>query len=232
MIIDILGMSTIFSTPTFNATWWYMSLEITILLLMPILYKMHKKIKLDGVLLLLLLIVPRMLSLEFTDLRYYLPTMCLGIIFADKDLFVKLYNLNLFKHKLLSRLCKIVICAVLLCGFYCWRYKAGRYPDITDGAMAILIIYICFELFSNKGKTIRNIVGFVGKYSMNMFLAHTFVVTYYFKKFTYSFGNAWLILLMLVVVTLAFSVLVEFIKRISGFNRLVDKVTDRLEKLL
>lgn len=95
--------------------------------------------------------------------------------------------------------------------------------------MAVLIIYICFELFANKGETIRNMAGFVGKYSMNMFLAHTFVFAYYFKKFTYSFGNAWLILLMLVVETLAFSVLVEFIKRTSGFNRLVNKVTDYFE---
>lgn len=229
-IIDLLGMSTIFQSPSFNNTWWYISLAITILLLMPLLYRLHKKIKLGGVLTLLALIVPRMLSLEFTPLIWYLPTMCLGILFADKDLFVKWYEIKLFKISGINHLCKIALCAVLLFGFFCWRYKTGRYLDITDGAMTILIICICFELFAERGETIRNIAGFIGKYSMNMFLAHTFIKAYYFMDFTYSFGNAWLILFMLVVVTLALSVAIEFLKKVSGFNRLIDKATHRLQK--
>lgn len=229
-IIDLLGMSTIFQAPSFNNTWWYMSLAITILLLMPLLYKLHNKINLGGILTILTLIIPRMLSLEFTPLRWYLPIMCMGILFADKDWFVKWYKIKFCKISVLNHLCKIALCTVLLFGFFCWRYKTGRYLDITDGAMTILIICICFEVFAERRKALRDIAGFIGKYSMNMFLSHTFVFAYYFKKFTYSFGNAWLILFILVIVTLAFSVLIEFLKKISGFNRLIDKVICRLQK--
>lgn len=229
-MIDLLGMSTIFQTPSFNNTWWYISLAVTILLLMPLLYKSHKKIKLGGVLTLLTLIIPRMLSLEFTPLIWYLPSMCLGILFADNDLFVKWYEIKLCKRSALNHLCKTALCIALLFGFFCWRHKTGRYLDITDSAMTILIIYICFELFAERGETLRNIAGFIGKYSMNMFLAHTFIKAYYFMEFTYSFGNAWLILFVLVVVTLALSVTIEFLKKISDFNRLIDKAIYRLQK--
>lgn len=228
-MIDLLGMSTVFQSPSFNNTWWYISLAITILLLMPILYKTYKKIELAGVPVLLALIVPRMLSLEFTPLIWYLPTLCLGILFADKDLFVKWYKIKLCKMCGLNHLCKLTLCTVLLFFLFCWRYKTGRYLDITDGAITVLIICICFELFAKGGETLRNIAGFIGKYSMNMFLAHTFIKAYYFMEFTYSFGNAWLILFMLVVVTLALSVSIEFLKRISGFNCLVDNTIYRLQ---
>lgn len=227
-IIDVFGMSSICQTPTFNPTWWYMGLAIAMLLLMPLLYRAQKK--LNVVIPLLIVIIPRMLSLEFTNLRRYVLVMCVGILFAEGDLFARIHNAKIVNRG--GYFCKLTICVILFCGFYYVRYKTGYFLDIIDSSMAVIIIYFFFELFYGKGESIKNIMGFIGKYSMNMFLAHSFFLFFYFKHFFYSFQNAWLILFVLIVVTLAFSVLVEFVKKESGFCRFVDRVNQRIRQRL
>ena len=42
--IDFLGLSYLFSTPTLNPTWWYMTLAILIIVLMPFIMNLIEKI--------------------------------------------------------------------------------------------------------------------------------------------------------------------------------------------
>lgn len=226
IVLDLLGTATIFSTPTFNPTWWYMGLAITILLLMPLLYKAVQHI---GIFMFFLsIVIPRMLALQFTSLHWWLPTICLGIWFAQEGIFEKIHKI---KEGQTGRICKVILSVLLLSLIAYFRHKTALFPDITDALMAMLIIYICFEIFAQSGEKIKGVVGFTGRYSMNMFLAHTFFKTYYFKDFTYSFHNAWLILLMLTVMTLLFSVCVEKIKAFSGYNRMVGKIIMSIRKI-
>lgn len=224
-ILDILGTAQIFGTPTFNSTWWYMGLAIAILLLMPLLYKAYRHIGLA--VFVLSVVVPRMFALEFTVLHCYLPAVCLGIWFAAEGIFEKMHRV---KRRNAGRFCKV---ALSVCGLFvlsCFRYKTALFLDITDAFMAVLICYICFELFAESGIVLKNITGFIGKYSMNMFLAHTFFKAYYFHDFTYSFHNAWFILFMLTAVTLLFSVCVEWSKKVSGYNRAVEKLVKYIRR--
>ncbi len=223
-VLDVLGLANVFNTPTFNPTWWYMGLALTILLIMPFLYRAHRRI---GVALLVLSVVLlRMLSLEFTPFRLYLPTMCLGILFAERNLFEKMHNL--YRDKIFLHIGKIIVAAVVLFSLFIFRHKAAMMLDITDAILAVLIIYISFEFFGERGRTVKTVAGFCGKHSMNMFLAHSFFKTYYFKDFYYSFGNAWCIVLVLTITTLLFSVCVEMLKKYSGYNKLVEKLVNRL----
>lgn len=223
-VLDVLGLANVFNTPTFNPTWWYMGLALTILLIMPFLYRAHRRI---GVALLVLSVVLlRMLSLEFTSFRWYFPTMCLGILFAERNLFVKLHNL--FREKVYLHVGKVMLAIAVLCTLFIFRHKTAMMLDITDALLAVLIIYISFEFFGERGRMVKMAAGFCGKYSMNMFLAHTFFKTYYFKDFYYSFGNAWCIVLVLTITTLLFSVCVEMLKKYSGYNKLVEKLVNRL----
>ncbi len=223
-VLDVLGLANVFGTPTFNPTWWYMGLALAILLIMPFLYRAHRRI---GVALLILAVVlPRMLSLEFTSLRQWLPSMCLGILFAERNLFVKLHNL--YRDKLHLHIGKIMLAIAVLCALFMFRHKTQMMLDITDAFLAALIIYISFEIFGERGRVVKMAAAVCGKYSMNMFLAHTFFRGYYFKDFYYSFGNAWLNILVLTITTLMFSVCVEMLKKYSGYNKMVDKLVNRM----
>ena len=42
-LIDGLGLAELFGTPTFNATWWYMSFAILLVFIMPLLVQWYKK---------------------------------------------------------------------------------------------------------------------------------------------------------------------------------------------
>lgn len=223
-VLDVFGLANIFNTPTFNPTWWYMGLAVLILLIMPLLYRAHRRI---GVALFILaVILPRMLSLEFTPLRWSLPSMCLGILFAERNFFAKLHNL--YRDKIYLHVGKVIVAIAVLCALFIFRHKTQLLLDITDAFLAALIIYISFELFGERGRVVKTVAAFCGKYSMNMFLAHTFFRGYYFKDFYYSFGNAWLIILVLTITTLLFYVCVEMFKKYSGYNKIVEKLVNRI----
>lgn len=219
-VLDIFGMANIFNTPTFNPTWWYMGLALTILLIMPLLYSAHKRIGMA--LFILAVILPRMLSLEFTSLRWWLPSMCLGILFAEGNLFVKLHNL--YRDKVFLRVGKVIVAIAVLCALFIFRHKTQMMLDITDAFLAALTIYISFEIFGERKQGVKRVAAVCGKYSMNMFLAHTFFRGYYFKDFYYSFENAWLNIFILTITTLLFSVCVEMFKKYSGYNKMVNKL--------
>lgn len=223
-VLDVLGLANVFNTPTFNPTWWYMGLALTILLIMPLLYRAHRRIGLA--LFIMAVVLPRMLSLEFTSLRWWLPSMCLGILFAERDLFVKLHNL--YRDKIYLYVGKVMLAIAVLCALFIFRHKAQMMLDITDAFLAVLIIYISFELFGERRRVVKMVAAVCGKYSMNMFLAHTFFRGYYFKDFYYSFGNAWLNILVLTITTLLFSVCVEMFKKYSGYNKMVGKLVNRM----
>lgn len=191
---------------------------------MPLLYRAHKK---TGVALFVLAVVlPRMLSLEFTSLRWCLPSICLGILFAERDLFVKLHNL--YRDKIYLHVGKIIVAMAVLFALFIIRHKTQMMLDITDAFLSALIIYISFEIFGERGRVVKTTAAVCGKYSMNMFLAHTFFRGYYFKDFYYSFGNAWLNIFVLTITTLLFSVCVEMLKKYTGYNKMIEKLVNRM----
>jgi len=67
---------------------------------------------------------------------------------------------------------------------------------------------------------------FMGKHSMNMYLVHTFVCSYFFHDFIYGFKYPILIFAVLFAISLLLSIVIEFFKTKVGFYRLQDKVVN------
>ena len=81
-LTDVSGLAHIFRTPTFNGTWWYMSLAFLLIFSVPILVRIYEKYRLPVVLLAGL--VPRYIGLNETiPARYLLVTM-VGIMMASE----------------------------------------------------------------------------------------------------------------------------------------------------
>lgn len=182
-LLDLLGLSTIMGTPTFCATWWYNSIFVAILLLLPILWVVYRKI---GVaVFFLILVLPRMLVLNSSNLRWYLPSVVLGMIFADKKLFEKIHNWGgQNKHTENKRNCRtipnIVTAVIIIIIFAQLRRKWGVLLDGIDAILAAAIIYLSYETIGAFRIT-KRIFGFVGIHSMNLFLCHSF-----FRKFLFN----------------------------------------------
>lgn len=81
MFIDALGLAKLFGTPTFNATWWYMTYAILLIFLTPVVIKMVRKM--GGSAIIIAIFLPKVLGLKAntTFLRYFLA-LIIGIYFV------------------------------------------------------------------------------------------------------------------------------------------------------
>lgn len=67
-------------------------------------------------------------------------------------------------------------------------------------------------------------IGFIGKHSMNIFLIHTLIFEYYFMDFIYGFKHWLLILVALLVISLIVSIIIEYLKVLLGYNKLIKRI--------
>ena len=95
--------------------------------------------------------------------------------------------------------------------------------EIKDGFIPFFIIYFLYE-FICPVKYLNDVLEFIGMYSMNIFMIHTFIRATYFRKFIYGFKYAPLIIIVLLLISLLIAVLVEQLKKVLGYNRLCGKV--------
>ena len=235
VIADGLGLSELFGTPTLNSTWWYMSLAIVIVALIPILIKMYKKY---GFIILSIIIVflTQTFKIDNYNMTRWIFTIILGIWCADKNILVRLKEYKILKNKNIywNKIIKFIInTAILACLIYLRESLNYTFLEFRDGIIPVFVVYYCFE-FIISVKYVRNILNFLGKHSMNIFLIHTFIRHYYFKDFIYSFKYSIVIVLVLLGISLAISILIEFIKKCIKYNGFVEfiklKVNSIIEK--
>ena len=100
-----------------------------------------------------------------------------------------------------------------------------------SGASFVIFSYLTYT----RTPYVNQVFRFLGKYSMNMFLMHTFVRSKWLVDFTYGLGKDYLILLFMVAVSLAFSIAMESLKKLiryGAFEKAVEnKVLAWTEKL-
>lgn len=227
VLTDLLGLATAFGgTPTLNATWWYMSLALFIILLMPLLIAWSDKMRLGAVALAVVayLVIQRTLGHE---LFYILPALW-GITFAKNDLFTRLQQIKLFKKSaIFSKLVRILLSLVWTL-FFLSTYPYFVHLTYFCYMMAAPgIAYFCFELLACI-PGIRNVLGFIGKHSFNIFLTHTFIYYYYFSSLMLSLRYAALAYFALLALSLIVSVLIELLKKVTRYDKLTALILQRV----
>lgn len=230
IIIDFLGLSHILDSPMNCGTWWYMSLAILIVIFMPILLRFYNKY--SFLTLFALLLVPRAIKMEMNDVIRWFPVVLLGIFCADLDLLVKLKQFRITKNFLISKALKLLLCSLLLVFFIRARKMdpiRGFY-EIWDGVVPAFVVYVIFEFIVGI-KGLNTILAFLGKHSMNMFLTHTLLRQTYYKAFFYSFHNAWLNVLVLLLASLLLSLAIEWLKKLTHYNALMGHLTTKATSL-
>jgi hypothetical protein len=73
------------------------------------------------------------------------------------------------------------------------------------------------------------VLGFLGKYSGDIFMIHTLIYFYYYPDFIYSFRYDLLILAVLLVISLTASLIISGLKKLTRYDRLTELVIRRLE---
>lgn len=240
VLLDFLGLAQFFGTPSMNSSWWYMSAAIVFVILMPLLVKWcknHGWFSLFAV----IIIIPRVLfNGEFfgaTNIYSFVLPVCIGALFAEFDLFAKINKIRLLKNDVINEIA--LFCIGLFIVFVSiWVWLRLPYKLVWEyhfGIAPVILIVFCnrfiFKEYCFVSKIIRCVASFLGKHSMNMFIFHTFFRVYFFKEFIYNLKYPILTIISLLMISLAFSVIVEFVKKMLHYQKLIDFLETKITYL-
>ena len=217
LISDFFGIAGLES---YNVTWWFNRLIIILWLLFPLLYwTMYSKL-VSVWMLVFLYCDPGSLLHRFTDLSpgftTYLFIFAFGIFLAEntETLDKALNKIN--QHVILAAAIVVTISLLYMRNHYVLSFFLGIKGDPFIAVfLSLAVVSIC-RLTHRK----MSALAFAGKHSMNMYLVHTFVCSYFFHDFIYGFKYPILIFAVLLMISLQLSIVVELFKKNVGFYRL------------
>lgn len=92
-------------------------------------------------------------------------------------------------------------------------------------ALLVAVGVATYQSFSMSGKC-RSVLAFFGRYSMDMFLTHDFLLSLWpsTNGIIYATRNPLIIYLTLLAMSLVLAVLLGKVKELTGFNRMVGRL--------
>lgn len=207
--IDAFGLAKAFDTPTYNATWWYMSLAALLVFLVPPMILLAKRLRWS--LIPLTILIPRLFGgkIHSNGWRYMLPVV-LGILLAQEGVFEKAGSWLSDKKAAFIAGFPVFSAGTL---FFMLCVRKFKQPGVFE-APAVLCLAVLVYVYLSKVPVMNQILEFFGEHSMNMFLTHTLVKAYFFNHFSYSFAYPELIMLVLIADTLVLSILLNAEKKL------------------
>ena len=222
-IVNILGLSNLFITPTPDTRWWYMSAAILFIFLTPMMYRFRNELGmvLLGELLLLRVIFVQQDNSVLLGMRAvyaFVTPYIFGCIFARYDIFDKWCTLGNGKvaikiYKFIAELWVILF----LCKMYTNTSKELLW-ELNYGIFPVIIILFLTE-FVLQVSVIKKCMKYIGIHSANIYYIHSFVI-YYHPEVLYKMHFVVTITIWLCL-SLATSILIELAKRITRYNSLI-----------
>lgn len=207
LLTDATGLAMFFDTPTLNMTWWYMEIAYIIIFLTPVLVWLVRKVGYAS--LLVGFLAPTVVSIN-PDVEKYLLCAIAGVCCAYGAWFEKWMDHKLhIALKWLVAVAGLVLCVLIRQNYFVQQ----TYLHIVDPWIALFLIWVAGILMAGVS-VLRNVLEFVGKHSMNIYMVHTFFYMILWKSEIYAFKYAGLIWLVLLVVSLVYSVVLELIKKL------------------
>lgn len=233
--VDALGLGELLGMPLFLATFWYMSLAILIVLLVPILFDVANRYGYPlvfGLALLLRVFFRPTSDATFAYLPDYLGCVVMGMWAAEGELISKFDLIQICSSQQLSGTLKLIATATagLACMFLRQITRTTALLPFWDSIIALIVCCVMHS-WIDRIPIINTILSRIGKHSMNVFLTHNFVRIMWYYDFTYSFRKWWLIILVLLLVSMAVSICIEFLKKILGYDRLLLHLRDCCDSL-
>lgn len=231
---------------SYNSEWWFARLYIELLLLFPIIkYFLNKNIigsistsillcflslKLDVIFTLFPQLSFVKSSLLYNDIKVILlwqTIFVFGCLSSKYGLFEQV-NSYLVKKKLDKKLFYIIISLIIVV----IKLKIPKLVDINQNHIDIFItpifIFTCTNIISSL--KIKNIFIFFGKYSMNIWLTHTFFIYYYFQKMVYYPKLSVLIVVWACLLSLLSSIVIELI--LSESHKIIQYINSKTNETI
>ena len=204
LILDFFGIINCFGLYGYNATWWFYSCIIVLYLVFPWLYKLMEAniwVLVASIVAIYFMPIPQTIGI-----RIYFACFVMGMSLSrykkstppSSVLWFSLFSI-LSVERFVAK--DVFLFDSVLTLSMVMAYKSIKLPDL-----------------------ISNLLEFVGKHSMNIFLFHTFIYYYWFRDFIYASRNPIVIYLQLLIICLLISVGIELLKKIIRFNIMVNHI--------
>lgn len=228
LFFDLLGVQ---GFQSYNLTWWFNKLIILFYLLFPIFFIAVKKTKWFGLLcsFVLLRLANKLGIANYYNIMLWQFPFLLGIGWVLYQEKVAKWSNWIEKH---LGLITIGVSVLLLLGILQRLYKIVPLGNITsvwlDGFLCLLLA-LCVALILRRMKYTYMFLSFLGKHSINIYLIHTFLNSYWepihnflhTNKVCRFMGlNMWILL----IACLLISIILEFMKEKLYWNLLTNKV--------
>lgn len=216
-LTEFLGISYLFFgyNTIFNVTWWFMSVIIVLYIIFPLL---HKLLTWQSGISLSLSILFMFVNIPFLhNINYWFAPFVFGMYISKYNLFSKILNSC---DTLLKR---ISLSILLIVVSLCIRVNFLQNKVYFDAFFAFAIILFSYMVLSSIPK-LSKCFEILGKHSANIFMFHTFIFSYYFQSIIYSPKYSLLIYIFMVFVCLSISLGLEYLKKITRYNKLFLKL--------
>lgn len=214
---------------SYNITWWFNHLILSLYAAFPILYWLVRKKSIAIGFMILLFFWPRDWIVQNffyyfqcwdSELVVYTLIFFLGIFFSyHADFFNNI--LNKTKTVVIQTFSLLFLILFTLLRLYWKSSPMGTLENmcIIDAGITISLTFTLISFCRLAKRQLKPLI-FLGKHSMNMYLVHTFIFSYFFSDFIYGFKYPILIFAGLLATSLLFSISLEFVKTKLGFYRL------------
>ncbi len=210
MVIDAIGLHSIFGVAPLNVSWWYMEVAYLLIFLVPLFALLTQKV--GYYIILFAYITPLVFNMNFNIERFLLVAV-VGVCAAKGEWLDKIMQWKL--NAVLKWILGIV--GLVLCVFV--RQKEivqESFICIADAFIAFFVVCMTTVTIASV-PGIKKVFAFLGRHSMNIYLVHTFFYMNIWRKETYQFKYAIVILIVLLAVTLLYSIVLEGLKKLGKF---------------
>lgn len=233
LVYDFMGLQ---GWKSYNTTWWFNKLIIILYLVFPLMYHIIRKLPWTALVISCLLMwnYNRIHWVSFSDILIYQFPFVLGILWNMKEDAMNMVSEWVKRYKYIALLILLTMVGVCIV-----HRLYGVIPSLVtetqfDGFFALCIVLsILYMIRVFPNKYMLKAISFVGVHSVNMYLVHTFLQVYWggVSKILYSkwlgaeFGvNA----VVLILLSLLLSMAIEWVKKVIGWNALVEKMIQLL----
>ena len=212
LIIDFVGMKSLFNTPTMNQTWWYMEAVIVLYIFYPVLKRLLKRLP---VLVLAVTFIPIIyfnanpVTVDGCREIYWFFPFAVGILLSEHDV------PNSFSRLAESHFS--VVCAASVVAVIAMTYVRSYFGIIADTFYALAIIAFC-KVSICRIKYVSSVFDYLGFHSANIFMMHSFLYCYYvpIKQLLFVVPSALFNFLFLTLECVVVSDYIEILKKRIG----------------
>lgn len=223
VVLDCVGVSNLFGTKTLRGAWWYMGAAVVFIVLVPVLAYLIRKLG-GTITLLLVFLFPRIAGIGFpggTATYSFLPVFVLGMLACEQSVFEQFHSWQIGMKPKVSNGIKFVL-TLFLVVFGVWSYNKIPLKVFWEYhyAMVPFIVILFLEEYVFRISWVKRLFGFLGKYSLYIWLIHTFVRDY-LGRYVWSVRYFWLVPVVILVISLGMGIILDIFRKYCGYNKLI-----------